>query len=402
MQTIGSAAITVTVNKSSRSFTLNTPALKYADTAAPPSAIPTARVFIREISVALGTDEPGASIYYTLDGSEPDPWSALYTEPIELTDTATIRAITVASDKEISEPFAGTWTKQAPSYGGGAAVPPAEPGIVAQIGANKLQTDGNSAVPIARNSELTLTAPAGQTIYYTTDGSTPTKDSPQYDGSILITGDMTVKMITDKNDKVVTIHYQVENAKYELKSDASKIKYISGYANNEFKPDAPLSRYEAAEVLEPLLDKEDVTVGNTFGDVRGKEAGPVAFLTSAGIIDGYPGHTFGGDKGLTRAEFVVIMARVLKLNVADAGEAAFEDTKGHWSAPYIDAFAMAGYVEGFPDGTFQPDEEITRAQAVVLINRVIGRSQAQDDNVEAFTDLPPSHWAFRDIIEAAK
>jgi hypothetical protein len=404
IQKEGSVAITVTVNESARRFTLNTPALKYAEAAAAPTADPGIYVFMGDVSVTLATDELNASIYYTLDGSIPDPWSSLYTAPIELTDTTTIQAIAVADDKEYSEPFSGTWMKRPPTYGGvgAVAVPVADPGIVAQVGTNKMHPDGKSAVPIAKNSELTLTAPAGQTIYYTTDGSTPTKDSPQYNGSILITGDMTVKMITDQNEKVVTINYQVENAKYELKSDAEKIKYISGYPNHEFRPDSPLSRYEAVDVLEPLLDLEDVTVGNTFDDVGNTQEKSVALLTSAGIIDGYPDHSFSGDKGLTRAEFVVIMARVLKLPVADAGESEFADVQDHWSAQYIDAFAKAGYVEGFPDGTFKPDEEITRAEAVVLINRVIGGGQPQEGDDASFTDLPPSHWAYQDIMSAAK
>jgi hypothetical protein len=402
VQKEGSVAIAVTANGSARQLTLNTPALKYAEAAATPTADPGIYVFMGDVSVTLATDEPNASIYYTLDDSDPDPWSSLYTGPIQLTDTTTIRAIAVADDKEFSEPFTGTWMKRPPTYGGVGAFAVPDPGIVAQVGANKMQTNGQSAVPIAKNSELTLSAPAGQTIYYTTDGSAPTKDSPQYKGSIMITGDMTVKMITDQNDKVVTINYQVENAKYELKSDAGKTKYISGYPNHEFRPDSPLSRYEAVDVLEPLLDLEDVTVGNTFDDVGSGQANSVALLTSAGIFDGYPDHTFGGDKGLTRAEFVVIMARVLKLPIADAGESEFADVQDHWSAQYIDAFAQAGYVEGFPDGTFKPDEEITRAEAVVLINRVIGGGQSQEGNEASFTDLPPSHWAYQDIMSAAK
>jgi hypothetical protein len=122
-------------------------------------------------------------------------------------------------------------------------------------------------------------------------------------------------------------------------------------------------------------------------------------------VDGYPNGTFDGEKELTRAEFVVIMSRVLKLDVAQPSETVLSDVAGHWSEKYVNAFTQAGYVDGFPDGTFQPDAPITRAQAVVLINRVTGaakRSNAETPASASFADLPPDHWAYGDIMLAVK
>ncbi|MBE1442384.1 chitobiase/beta-hexosaminidase C-terminal domain-containing protein [Paenibacillus sp. OAS669] len=407
MVTSGSAELTAAVHGDTRVWTVNAPAPAFAETALKPKVVSGNTSFTSQVSVKLATDEANGVIYYTLDGSQPDPWSMVYTDPIVLTKTTTIKAITIAEEKESSEVLSGAWTKLEPDKprgggGGGIWLPPAvtEPAVTAHIGSKAVKADDNASVTVARNSKLTLSAPDGQIIYYTTDGSTPTKNSLRYTGELILTRSMTIKMITDQNDQVVTIHYEVENAKFDLMSDAGQMKYISGYENNEFRPEKSLSRYEITDMLAPLLNKEDVTVSNLLKDVDGSKENQIAFFTSAGIIDGYPDNTYGGDKGLTRAEFVVIMSRVLKLQISEAGEAALSDVSGHWAEKYINSFTKAGYVDGFPDGTFKPDSEITRAQAVVLINRIIGKEK--QDLPAKFSDLPSSHWAYQDIMAAMK
>ncbi|MNI40779.1 Cellulosome-anchoring protein precursor [compost metagenome] len=126
----------------------------------------------------------------------------------------------------------------------------------------------------------------------------------------------------------------------------------------------------------------------------------MAFFVSAGIIEGYPDDTFGGERGLTRAEFVVMMSRVLKLDIEGSSATTLSDVAGHWSEKYVNAFTRAGYVDGFPDGTFQPEREISRAQAVVVINRIIGTIQQNLPSV--FHDLTSAHWAYEDIMAVVK
>jgi hypothetical protein len=393
----GKAGITVAVGGSSRIITLNSPALQFTDTAVKPKVVSGDVNFSNEVTVVLATDELDGKIYYTLDGTEPNETSLLYLAPIVLTSTTTIKAITIAEEKEFSEILSGVWSRQV-IYGGGVFIPPVvkAPELGAVIGKQSASGDGESPVVVPRNSKLKLTAPEGQIIYYTTDGSTPTKNSPQFKGELLIKGKMTIKAITDKDDRVVTINYEAENAKYEIKEDAREIKYISGYEQGLFKPDQAISRYELIDVIAPLLDMEEVSVANLFRDVSNGSQDLVAFFTSAGIIDGYPDGSFGGARGLTRAEFVVIMSRVLKLDITDSGETILSDVAGHWSEKYINAFTAAGYVDGFPDGTFQPEEQITRAQAVVVINRIIGAVKQSLSG--KFTDLTPDHWAYEDIM----
>ncbi|MCR8636517.1 chitobiase/beta-hexosaminidase C-terminal domain-containing protein [Paenibacillus radicis (ex Xue et al. 2023)] len=410
LKTAGSAILTVSSNGESRTITVNAPSMKYNVAALKPKFSPSELNFTDQVTVTLSTDEPGGKIYYTLDGSQPDAYSTLYTGPIIIRITTNFKAVTVIDEKENSEILSGIWVRRESNGsgggggGGGGLITPAapQPTVTAQVGQTTVKgnTDSSTSATVAMNSKLKLTAPEGQIIYYTTDGSTPTTSSAQYIGEIIITGNMTIKLITDKDDRVITMNYQAENAKYDLKSDAGQIKYISGYEDGQFKPDAALTRYDLIHVLAPLLNMEEVSVQNRFKDVKSGIEDLVAFFTSAGIVDGYPDGTFGGEKGLSRAEFVVLMSRVLKLDITSNGETSLSDVRGHWSEKYVNAFTKAGYVQGFPDGTFEPDSQISRAQAIVVINRITG---AQKQTLPSkFSDLTPDHWAFDDIMPVVK
>ncbi|WP_219215564.1 chitobiase/beta-hexosaminidase C-terminal domain-containing protein [Paenibacillus sp. S150] len=399
LQTSGSAVLTAAAQGKSRSIAINEAAVKFPEQAVPPAVVSGDKVFNVQVNVVLATAEPGGSIYYTLDGSRPTENSQLYKEPIVLRSAAKIRAVTILEGKEYSEELAGEWSP--PSYYGGpitiVAPPVKEPAISAVAGTTTTSGGSEAPVKVAKNSRLKLTAPEGQTIYYTTDGSTPTVNSTKYTGELLITGNMTIKMITDQDDTVITIEYVVENAKYSLKSNAGEVKYMIAPASGLFQPNAAITRYETIAALAPLLDMEEVNVGNLFNDVNAENQALTAFFASAGIVEGYPDGGFGGGKGLTRAEFSKIMTTVLKLDVTENGVTKQPDLKGHWSEQYVNALSKAGYVQGFPDGTFKPGDPITRAQAVVLINRIAG---TQKLNVTAvrFKDLPATHWAYKDIM----
>lgn len=411
-----SAVLKATAGEESRSITVNAAALKYPDPAAKAPIFKSDNTtFTNDIAVELTTQETGGSIYYTLDGSVPTEASLLYSGAIVLKKTTTVKAITIAEGKEYSPVATGNWTLVVPvsngNTGGGPApaapapaptpAPEPAPAITAVAGGETVNGDSEAPVTVAKNSKLALTAPEGETIYYTTDGSTPTLSSKKYTGELLITSSMTIKVITDKNDTVTTIEYVVENAKYNLKSNTSEIKYIAAYPNGLFMPNAAITRYELIQSLAPLLDMEEVNVGNLFNDVSAGNEDLTAFFASAGIIEGYPDGGFGGTKGLTRAEFSKIMTTVLKLDVTATGITKQSDLRGHWSEKYVNALSKAGYVQGFPDGTFKPGAAITRAQAVVLINRIAGTKKLTVTAVR-FKDLPATHWAYKDIMSAVQ
>lgn len=425
LQGEGPAVLAASVNGLTRKLTLAEPAVLFRDQTAVPVLVSGTSPFEKETTVVLAPGEQDGTIFYTLDGSKPDLDSKVYSGPIMINEAAELRAFAAGGEKEPSSELTVRFTKlpasPAPSPtpppaggggggGGGGVVllpsptpkptPTPAPAVTLEIGKGAVDAPDGKPVPVAVNSKLKLNAPAGKAIYYTIDGTDPTAKSIRYTGEILITKSMTIKAITEGDDRIVSATFTVSPAGYSMKENASEVRYISGYSNGQFKPNAAITRFELIEALAPLLDMEDVTVGHFFTDVKAGQEDLVAFFTSAGIIQGYPNGTFGGEKGLTRAEFAVIVTRILNLDTEGAVKTKLKDVSNHWSAKYVSALIQAGYVQGFPDGTFKPQSQITRAQAVVLINRIIGKKGTAEGT--KYTDLKPSHWAYKEITAASE
>jgi len=127
----------------------------------------------------------------------------------------------------------------------------------------------------------------------------------------------------------------------------------------------------------------------------------IASLIDEGIISGYPDGTFKPENPVTRAEFAKIVARAFAIR--PTGEPRFSDIKNNWAQAYITALTEAGIVSGYPDGTFKPDRHITRAEMVTMLVRVVKLADKMDslDQPEpSFTDITPGHWAFRAVETA--
>ena len=189
------------------------------------------------------------------------------------------------------------------------------------------------------------------------------------------------------------------------------LTYIIGYPDESVRPDASMTRAEAATVFYRLYDGEypefERRMSNgTFEDVKTdcwfyKE---VETLYNIGIIDGMDEHTFAPDAPVTRAEFAVMATKFANLDYE--GGNIFEDVPaGHWAYSYINAAANAGWVKGYPDGSFRPDEPISRAEVVTLVNGMINRSvtlgKLKELSVKCpYNDLVEKHWSYCDLMEA--
>jgi len=177
--------------------------------------------------------------------------------------------------------------------------------------------------------------------------------------------------------------------------------YIFGYGGGVFGPDDQMTRAQAAQMLYNLMDDTSVPGGGSFTDVSADawyyEA--VSVLAGSGIISGYPDGSFGPDNAITRAEFVTMAMRFAGVNSA-AGNGGFPDVdSAHWAAGYIAAAADSGYISGYPEGTFGPDKQITRAEAVTILNKIRGCAGINEG--VSFTDVPETHWAYAAITAAA-
>ena len=184
-------------------------------------------------------------------------------------------------------------------------------------------------------------------------------------------------------------------------------RYIFGYPGDMFYPDEAITRAETAVILYRLLMSDggdppgnaesfaDISAGDWFFQA-------VSYLAGAGVIHGYPDGTFMPDEPITRAEFAAMIAGLYNCKPSD--DNSFPDIEGHWAKDYIDSVAAQGWVNGYPDGSFRPENHITRAEVVAVINRTLVRMIENSDIpdwAQSFNDVPPSHWAYADIIEAS-
>lgn len=237
-------------------------------------------------------------------------------------------------------------------------------------------------------------------IYYTTDGTTPTDKSNLYSEPLIIDTDMTIKFIAvsgSRKSSVQTVTYTVKRALIKLKDNAGNIKYIKT-DGNLFHPDKAISRYEILEALNNLFDIEDLKVQSDFTDVSGEYEKLVNIFVGAEIIEGYPDKTFRGNVGITRAEFIKMLNDMVEYKY-DGATTEYTDVSGHWCEPYIVSFSKSGVLKGYPDGSFKPDNIITRAEAVVILNRIAG-IKPMNIPEKFFDDVTETHWACGNIYAA--
>ena len=187
--------------------------------------------------------------------------------------------------------------------------------------------------------------------------------------------------------------------------------YVSGCTATTFAPTGTLTRAEAAQMLYELMTeqahKQYDCSSNGFRDVPAGQwyTAAVSTLANAGAINGCGDGTFHPNQAISRAQFVTILAGIYGANAS--GAMPFSDVGRSW---YYDAVTTAyanGWVSGLTDGTFHPNQTITRAEAVSILNRVLGRScdltfvQANAQTALHFTDVPANAWYYADVIEAS-
>ena len=185
--------------------------------------------------------------------------------------------------------------------------------------------------------------------------------------------------------------------------------YIVGYPDGNVKPGSSITRAEVATIFFCLLT-EDVrtansTQANSLSDVsRGQWFNhAISTLSSMGIVKGNPDGTFDPDAPITRAEFAAIAARFDDKNTNTTSN--FSDIASHWAKDEIGVAANKGWINGYPDSTFRPDQYITRAEAMTLVNRVLNRLPEKsedllDDMIKWPDNADASVWYYLAVQEA--
>ena len=174
-----------------------------------------------------------------------------------------------------------------------------------------------------------------------------------------------------------------------------------------FMPDAPLSRGEAATMFYTLLTDKPAVPEEIFSDVKGTDYYLEAnAMGTIGIMRGIDGQLFKAMDSVTRAEFASTLRRFFPNEPESAANSTFSDVpKDYWGIAAIAFSTERGWLSGYPDGSFHPDQPITRAEAAAVMNKVLGRYADKDavtngENIRILLDVPQSHWAFYQIEEA--
>ena len=208
--------------------------------------------------------------------------------------------------------------------------------------------------------------------------------------------------------------------------------YISGYENGTFRPEINITRGEAAQMLYNIAgelsphespdEQEDPETGDdpmtpetppvndpspaiSFSDLDTNEwfYNAVIYLAENQAISGYDDGTFRPYEGITRAEFATMIVRYAKLEMG-AGSSFSDVPKDYWGITYIGGVSNAGVVAGYTDGTFRPEKLIIRAEAVTMLNNLLGNDAGGMDFSSVpnpFSDVKVGYWAFQQIMECA-
>ncbi|WP_238654740.1 Ig-like domain-containing protein [Paenibacillus piscarius] len=176
--------------------------------------------------------------------------------------------------------------------------------------------------------------------------------------------------------------------------------YMTGYADGTFKPGNSITRAEAASIIARTFSQSAVTAGVAYSDVLAGHwaAEAIGQVTRSGMMKGYTDGSFKPNQTITRAEMATLLSRLI--TSAEGQSAGFSDIAGHWAQADIKRMAQAGMITGYQDGTFRPNQTLTRAEAVTIINRAL-RIAPLTSAAPRWTDVPAGYWAFGSIQAAS-
>ena len=220
--------------------------------------------------------------------------------------------------------------------------------------------------------------------------------------------------------------YAVWQSASPLLNKEDHFAYMQGYPKGDFRPNSNMTRAEATVMFSRLRTKQmnmGTKYANTFSDVSADAwyANAIGYMEQNNIIRGYSDGSFRPDAYITRAEFAVIATRFEAIKTGLSNN--FTDVPvGYWAYDSIGYAVSRGWVKGYTDNSFKPDNNITRAEVVTLTNRVLERAADKDyitanaglikignnsfvevnsSFIKAYSDTPATYWAYYDILESS-
>lgn len=188
------------------------------------------------------------------------------------------------------------------------------------------------------------------------------------------------------------------------------IAYINGYPDGSVRPNGNITREEATAALYRLISeskKSEITADvNIYTDVDSSRWSNVSIssMSKGGYVGGYDNATFMPDKAITRAEFATIAVRFFNSSdIISDNNVVYNDVADHWAASSIYAASARGIMKGYEDGSFHPNDYITRAEAMAVINRMTSRAADANSLIagaKTWSDVSESDWYYYDVMEA--
>ena len=184
--------------------------------------------------------------------------------------------------------------------------------------------------------------------------------------------------------------------------------YIIGYDDDTVRPLNNITRAEVATIFFRLMTEDyrnaNWATANDFSDVTAGSwfNNAVSTCANAGLLTGYPDGTFKPNQSITRAEFAAVAARFLSDEYTGENVGDFSDTKGHWAAKEIRRAAEAGWVTGSNNG-FRPNDKINRAEVMTIVNRMLDRipdAEHMLGTMKKWKDNPEDAWYYEAVQEA--
>lgn len=294
-----------------------------------------------------------------------------------------------------------------------------------------LSTSG-STVSVGKPVTITVTPAAGyrvDSVEFRFDSSGKKAAFGQYDSSFILDG--VTYPISRAADGSVSVRFESVPANMTVTSygvqstivtppvsGTTHEAYIVGVGGGQFAPERTVTRAEALTMLLRATQSIDTNATTGMAPIPYLDVQPGAwyydYVTIAynrgylNMLNGTSAATFNPNEPITRAQFVEMAARVSGMVPTGPMSTSFPDVlAGHWAASYIAQATAAGWINGYPNGNFGPEDTLTRCQLVTIINRATGRSadasyiNSHMGQLTTFSDVGPSHWAYYDILEAA-
>lgn len=259
--------------------------------------------------------------------------------------------------------------------------------------------DTNAVTPVRKIKDSTLRV---------SELKVPHKDGCSFDGWYF-DKDFGEKVSEDfKVTENITLYGTMKKSETAEKLNAEEhFAYVIGYPDGTVRPEDTITREETAVIFYRLLTDEERAeifgTSNGFSDIEADRWSntEISSMQNGGFIKGYADGTFAPDANITRAEFAAIASRLDK--TSENLSHGFTDIDGHWAENYIADAVAKGWIAGYEDGTFRPEQNITRAEAMTIINRMLNRfvnAEGISSDAVIWPDNGRNEWYYYAVEEA--